>query len=182
MMIWLVRGDEQNMQPVDKEDIQKPKMIEEYNSYMGGVDKSDQLLSYYGFDHRSVKWWKRVAFHLLDLSIVNAYVMYRQSKQEHYLTHEQFRIKLSKDLLLKAGIYFNDTPTQRPSASPVSRLTERHFPSKIPEQGKQHQMDCSIFELHIWGFEGGTALATHAIWGPRPCNLVAEAFLLLQKT
>ena len=74
-----------------QEEIQKPKMIVEYNSYMGGVDKSDQFLSYYGFDHRSVKWWKRVAFHLLDLSIVNAYIvnayiMYRQSKQERYLT------------------------------------------------------------------------------------------------
>ena len=70
--------------------------------------------------------------------------MYRQSKQERYLTHEQFRIKLSKDLLLKAGIYFNDSLTQRTSAPPVSRLTERHFSSKIPEQGKQHQLDCSI--------------------------------------
>ena len=127
-----------------QEEIEKPKMVEEYNSYMGGVDKSDQLLSYYGFAHRSVKWWKRVAFHLLDLSIVNAYIMYRQSKQERYLTHEQFRINLSKDLLLKAGIYFNDIPTQRTSAPPASRLTERHFPSKIPEQGKQHQLDCSV--------------------------------------
>ena len=38
-----------------QEEIQKPKMIEEYNSYMGGVDKSDQILSYYGFDYKSLK-------------------------------------------------------------------------------------------------------------------------------
>ena len=35
------------------EEILKPKMIDEYNTYMGRVDKSDQLLSYYGFNHRT---------------------------------------------------------------------------------------------------------------------------------
>ena len=31
------------------EEVQKPVMVEQYNTYMGGVDKSDQLLSYYGY-------------------------------------------------------------------------------------------------------------------------------------
>ena len=43
------------------EEIQKPVMVEKYNMYMGGVDKSDQLLSYYGFNHKTMKWWKRAA-------------------------------------------------------------------------------------------------------------------------
>ena len=47
----------------------------------GGVDKSDQYLSYYGFDHRMVKWYKRAVFHPLDLAIVNAYIMYKLSVQ-----------------------------------------------------------------------------------------------------
>ena len=38
------------------EEVQTPVMVEQYNTYMGGVDKSDQLLSYYGFRHRTVKW------------------------------------------------------------------------------------------------------------------------------
>ena len=28
------------------EEVQKPVMVEQYNTYMDGVDKSDQLLSY----------------------------------------------------------------------------------------------------------------------------------------
>ena len=36
-------------------EVQKPKMVDEYNQYMGGVDKSDQLLSYYGFPHHTIK-------------------------------------------------------------------------------------------------------------------------------
>ena len=45
-----------------REEVRKPVMIKEYNKHMGGVDKSDQLLSYYGFTHRTVKWWRRRVF------------------------------------------------------------------------------------------------------------------------
>ena len=41
------------------EDVVKPQAIEQYNYFMGGVDKADQLPSYYGFSHRTVKWWMR---------------------------------------------------------------------------------------------------------------------------
>ena len=63
------------------ESVQKPQCVVEYNSHMGGVDLSDQLVTYYNFAHRTVKWWRRVFFHLLETSIVNAYVMYTESTQ-----------------------------------------------------------------------------------------------------
>ena len=47
------------------EEVQKPIMVEKY-MYMGGVDKGDQLMSYYGFSHRTVKWWRRAFFHLFE--------------------------------------------------------------------------------------------------------------------
>ena len=55
--------------------IKKPKVVEDYNQYMGGIDKSDQLILYNGFAHRRVKWWERVFFHLLDLCLVNAHIL-----------------------------------------------------------------------------------------------------------
>ena len=42
--------------------IKKPKVVEDYNQYVGGVDKSDQLVLYYGFAHRRVKWWERAFY------------------------------------------------------------------------------------------------------------------------
>lgn len=56
--------------------VQKPSCIEEYNSYMGGVDKAGQLVQYYGCNNVSKKWWKRVFFHMLDVTLVNAYILY----------------------------------------------------------------------------------------------------------
>ena len=35
--------------------VKKPKLIHEYNSHMGGVDISDQLVRYYGYPHRLPK-------------------------------------------------------------------------------------------------------------------------------
>ena len=49
------------------------------NTYMGGVDKGDQLMSYYGFSHRTIKWWRRAFF---ENAIVNAYILYRLSTQQ----------------------------------------------------------------------------------------------------
>jgi hypothetical protein len=37
-------------------------MIHDYNLFMIGVDKLDQLMSYYSFLHKSVKWWRKVFF------------------------------------------------------------------------------------------------------------------------
>ena len=51
-----------------KETIEKPEMMLFYNKYMGGVDVNDQLLKHSAFDHRSMKWWKKVAFRLINIS------------------------------------------------------------------------------------------------------------------
>ena len=35
--------------------VKKPKLVHDYNSHMGGVDISDQLVRYYGYPHRLPK-------------------------------------------------------------------------------------------------------------------------------
>ena len=44
---------------------------------MLGVDKLDQLMSYYCFLHKSVKWWHKV-FWILEVAVVNAYIIYKE--------------------------------------------------------------------------------------------------------
>ena len=57
------------------ETIQKPTIIHNYNTYMGGVEKADQLVTYYVFPHFSKKWWKQIFFHMLDTTLVNANII-----------------------------------------------------------------------------------------------------------
>ena len=35
----------------------KPIVVDDYNDKMIGVDKLDQMMSYYSFKWKSVKWW-----------------------------------------------------------------------------------------------------------------------------
>ena len=78
----------------------KPLLVQLYK-YMGGVDKCDQLLTYYRFKHRTVKWWRIAFIRLIDIAIVNAYILYAMSnQQQRKLNHQQFRVQLAKELLL----------------------------------------------------------------------------------
>ena len=53
----------------------KPQAVNEYNKYMLGVDHMEQQLSYYQFTHKSVRWWRKVFFWMLDVAVVNSYLL-----------------------------------------------------------------------------------------------------------
>ena len=57
-------------------EITKPEVIIDYNSYMNGVDKCDQHLSYYTIGRKSIKWWKKVFNRMFELCIINAMCIY----------------------------------------------------------------------------------------------------------
>ena len=42
---------------------------------MGGCDTSDQLISYYSFLWKSVKWWKKLFIHLLNMLLLNPHIL-----------------------------------------------------------------------------------------------------------
>ena len=38
--------------------VRQPKLVKDYNAYMGGVDKTDQLINKYKTFCKTNKWWK----------------------------------------------------------------------------------------------------------------------------
>ena len=44
---------------------------------MNGVDIADQHSVYYRFIRKTVKWWKKIAFWLIETSMVNSYILYK---------------------------------------------------------------------------------------------------------
>src|SRR5678816_3110210 len=69
-------------------DIERPFVVQEYNKYMGRVDLADMLIKLYRINFKSRKWYTRIFYYLLDLSVVNAWLLYR-------------RVHVSKGLLKK---------------------------------------------------------------------------------
>ena len=132
--------------PGGREEVEKPEAVVEYNKYMGGVDRGDQLLSYYGFPHRTVKWWRRAFFFLFDAAIVNSYIMYCMTITGRRLSHEQYRITLAKQLLSSAVEQPVPRGLQHHPVQPLARLTERHFPAQLEKSasGSQLQRNCAV--------------------------------------
>ena len=56
----------------------KPTVVADYNQFMLGVDKLDQLMAYYSFLHKSVKWWRKIFFWLLEVMVINSYIIYKE--------------------------------------------------------------------------------------------------------
>ncbi len=115
-----------------KEAIVKPDVMNEYNKFMGGVDLNDQLAKYSAFNRRSCKWWKKVFFRLLNLVMVNAYVLYRDwqksmGKDVKNLRQVTFRQNIIKAIIAEK---LNKTVCVRNSVAHL-RLVESHYPNKL---------------------------------------------------
>lgn len=57
--------------------VRQPKIVEDYNKFMSGVDKSDQLLGKYETLRKTHRWWKTLFYHFVDISRVNSYLMFK---------------------------------------------------------------------------------------------------------
>ncbi|KAL8590560.1 hypothetical protein ACOMHN_010996 [Nucella lapillus] len=54
----------------------KPEAVQDYIDHMAGVDMSDQLMSYTPFHRKTMKWWKKMFFHLFILSIIQSSILH----------------------------------------------------------------------------------------------------------
>lgn len=86
-----------------------PQAIVFYNEFMAGVDKGDQYSTTYEVDRKSNKWWKRVYHRLLQITVSNAWIIFKQSGQKD-LPLIDFLIPLAESLV---EVGKNGTKNQR---------------------------------------------------------------------
>jgi len=55
-----------------------PFLIKEYNRHMGGVDLLDSHIGRYKIKIKSRKWYMRLFYHLLDITVVNSWIVYKR--------------------------------------------------------------------------------------------------------
>ena len=108
-----------------------PKVIDTYNKNMGGVDRSDQMLTSYEIERKRVKkWYKKFLYHLVNVCVFNAYII--ATKLGSKVTQLQFREELIESLFLENQNIGSSRKRGRQTTSNLARLTGRHFPSFIP--------------------------------------------------
>ncbi len=108
-------------------EILKPEPIAEYNKYMFGVDLTDQLCTYYSLLRKHIKWWRKLAMHLINIAVVNAYVL-SHKYIDPKMKHGQFVDALIRSLLTES-IPFVTLPVQitPQKVSGNVRLSGRHY-------------------------------------------------------
>ncbi|XP_064629269.1 piggyBac transposable element-derived protein 4-like [Lineus longissimus] len=83
--------------------VKKPSMVLAYNKRMGGVDKSDQMVADYGHSRKSLKCTSKFFFHLIDIAVLNAFVLFNNREPEaKKLLHLEFKMKFIEKILSKA--------------------------------------------------------------------------------
>lgn len=63
-----------------KIEVDCPNVIKEYNRFMGGVDLLDSLIGRYKIRMRTRKWFMRLFYHMVDMSMVNSWLLYKRTK------------------------------------------------------------------------------------------------------
>lgn len=115
-------------------DILKPLCVVDYNKNMGGVDTGDSIIHHYPAFRKTVKWYKKLFFGFLDMSLLNANVLYCKVKGEK-ISALEFRSRIIHQITEKFATPRNiKIPQKSPHIQPF-RLSARHFP-KIYIDGK----------------------------------------------
>lgn len=119
----------------------KPKEVVEYNTYMSGIDRVDQMISYYSCPRKTIRWYKKMIFHLLDVTVWNAYYIFRScvKPNENYITFKEALIRQLLDIgdtnKSVPKLFLNKTTkvsTANPSPNDTETNAPQHFLAKIP--------------------------------------------------
>lgn len=114
--------------------INRPSIVKNYNSYMGGVDLLDRIISYYRICARTKKWTIRVIMHFIDFAIAASWIEYRRHKamssepKIDLLDYLEFRVKIQEYLF--HGSEECETSEYEPSEPPTPKKRKNN--AKVP--------------------------------------------------
>ena len=113
---------------------EKPLPIIKYNEFMSGIDRQDQLMSYYPSQRKTVRWYKKLGVHILHLLFQNSYLLYNKYSGRKLSLYEYRQNILEKILPEKKDLRGTNKRTQ-------------HLPTKIDatnDKGKTQRKRCRV--------------------------------------
>ena len=111
-------------------------IVRDYNDGIAAIDRSDRMLSYYSGLRRSVRWYKKIAFHYVEIFVFKAHWLNTKfGKRKLSLLH--FRLSMVKHLL-------GDMVSQRlqSSLSFSNFHYLKQFPQKASHKKKYSSYKC----------------------------------------
>ena len=118
----------------------------DYNCHMGYMDKGDRMAGSYSISHRTFKWTKKLFFLLLDLAVLNSYILHSSCGGKN-ISHRDFQFTLVRNMLAHVGPEWRlPRPLGRPPnvETQVDRLdvcSSKHWPVL-----SETQLRCRVFK------------------------------------
>uniref|UniRef100_A0A0N5C2I6 Tnp_zf-ribbon_2 domain-containing protein n=1 Tax=Strongyloides papillosus TaxID=174720 RepID=A0A0N5C2I6_STREA len=101
-----------------------PTSIHSYNQNMGGIDRMDQMISYYTNLRKSPRWHMKVNFRIIEMIIHNSHILYATQASKKIPLRE-FREEIIRDLLKK----------ENPPPVEIRKRPLVHYPIKFEKVG-----------------------------------------------
>lgn len=142
-----------------KNEVPCPAVVKNYNIHMGGVDLLDAHVARYKIRVKSRKWYFRLFYHFVDLSIINAWLIWRRVRNENKSLAE-FKQELALVLCGKGAV--NVLGRGRPlnlqakinkkkykkktGIPPIDTRTDRinHWPEFVPSRNRCRFPECTL--------------------------------------
>ena len=142
-----------------------PSCVNEYNKYMGGVDKFDQMIKYYPIKRKTNRWPNRFTMHILQILIHNAYVLYIEYCPGQKLDYFDFHCKFI-EYLIKDDEFYKGSETHKFQHYSVKSTTRSDYINCRRQKRKRTTVQnkckqCDVFlcvygcfsEYHRWDIE-----------------------------
>lgn len=103
----------------------KPAVQIKYNKYMRAIDRHDQMLSYYCCEHKTLRWYKKVIIHIIQICLVNGYLLFNAKNTTNKTSLYKFIKSVMQELL------------PMPNVSELSRPLSQskiHLPANLPKR------------------------------------------------
>jgi len=114
--------------------IPMPNLVAQYNRFMGGTDRMDQNVAKFRINIRIKKWWWALFCFTIDVSLQNAWLLYRTSEaaQHRPLTLVQFRRDVALTYIMKYRVSDSVCPLRSRA------VTCRTVPDDVRFDGQSH--------------------------------------------
>lgn len=110
------------------EEVSCPTLVKDYNANMGFVDKMDMLKSIYEIDRKSKKWWHRIFWYFVDVSLINSFIIFKDRSKTCSLKLKSFRLAVVNGLIGAMP----DMPKRGRKRDTSGNLVSNNFKPTVP--------------------------------------------------
>lgn len=113
--------------------VMKPKAVLDYSKNMGSVDTADMLLSSLQCIRKTIKWYKKLFFHIFDMHLLNSFYCFKRLKGTQKLKFAEFQLSVIRQLIER---YHTANVLERPST--IARSSRDNPFRVIPNNAAKH--------------------------------------------